>query len=48
MLSYKKSDFTRIYSALMVPFHADESVNYEALRQLVEREIKEGVEGFYV
>ncbi|MGI5989119.1 MAG: N-acetylneuraminate lyase [Lachnospiraceae bacterium] len=48
MLSFDKSDFTRIYSALMVPFHADESVNYEALRQLVEREVQEGVEGFYV
>jgi N-acetylneuraminate lyase len=48
MLSIDRSDFTRIYSALMVPFNEDESVNFKALGQLVEREIREGVEGFYV
>lgn len=37
----------RIYSALLVPFYTDESVNYDALRRLVQMQLADGVEGFY-
>lgn len=37
----------RIYSALLVPFHADESVDYDALRRLVRMQLSDGIEGFY-
>ena len=36
-----------IYSALITPMHADESVNYDMLAQLVQYELAQGVEGFY-
>lgn len=48
MVKFNRSDLTRIYSALIVPFNEDESVNYDALRDLVEMELRSGVEGFYV
>lgn len=47
MVTFNSSDFTRIYSALVLPCNEDESLNCSALRQLVEREIEDGVEGFY-
>lgn len=37
----------RIYSALILPTNADESVNYDALRRLVRMQLADGVEGFY-
>lgn len=37
----------RIYSALLVPFRADESVDYDALRRLVRMQLADGIEGFY-
>ena len=42
-----KEELKKIFSALIVPFHEDETVNYEMLRELVEFELKNGVEGFY-
>ncbi len=36
-----------IYSALITPMHADESVDYEMIARLVERQISQGVGGFY-
>lgn len=47
MVSFDPADFTRIYSALVLPCNADESVNWDSLRALVERQIADGVEGFY-
>lgn len=37
----------RIYSALVLPANPDESVNYDALRRLVELQLSDGIEGFY-
>ena len=42
-----KADFRRIWSALLTPMNADESVNYEALERIVELQIQDGAEGFY-
>lgn len=39
--------FGRVFSALVTPMNADESVNHEALGQLVEMQLDRGVEGFY-
>lgn len=39
--------FERIFSALVVPTAADESVSFDSLRRLVECELADGVEGFY-
>lgn len=47
MVSWSRSDFFRIFSALIVPLHPDESVNYDALAPFVERQLCDGVEGFY-
>lgn len=47
MVTFDPADFNRIYAALILPCAADEEVNYSALRQLVERELADGVEGFY-
>ena len=47
MVKFDLSDFTRIYSALVLPCNADESINFESLKQLVERQLADGVEGFY-
>lgn len=47
MVNFDQSDFTRIFSALVLPCNEDESVNYAALEQLVERQLADGVEGFY-
>jgi len=47
MVNFDRSDFTRIYSALVLPCNEDESINWESLRRLVDRQIEDGVEGFY-
>lgn len=47
MVKFNPADFTRIYSALVLPCNEDESINFEALKQLVERQLADGVEGFY-
>lgn len=39
--------FRKVFSALVTPMHSDESVNYDALAQLVELQLARGVEGFY-
>ena len=40
--------FDGIYPALLTPFYENGNINYAALRQLVEMNIKKGVAGFYV
>lgn len=47
MVNFDRSDFTRIYSALVLPCNDDESINWDSLRRLVDRQIEDGVEGFY-
>lgn len=47
MVKFDRSDFDRIYSAMVLPCNADESINWDSLRRLVDRQIEEGVEGFY-
>lgn len=47
MVKIGKTQLERIWSALLTPTNADESVNYDALEEIVERQIQEGVEGFY-
>lgn len=41
------TDFARIWSALITPTRADESLNLDALEEIVDRQIQDGVEGFY-
>lgn len=48
MVNTKKADFGKIWSALLTPMKSDESVNYDALEKIIELQIKDGVEGFYV
>lgn len=40
--------FKGLFPALLTPFHEDESINFEALKQLVNHLIGQGVKGFYV
>lgn len=47
MVTVEKKQLERIWSALLTPTNADESVNYDALEDIVERQIEDGVEGFY-
>ena len=47
MVTVKLQQFERIWSALITPTNPDESVNYEALEQIVDLQIKDGTEGFY-
>jgi N-acetylneuraminate lyase len=47
MVSIKPEQFRRIWSALITPMNADESINYTALERIVELQIQDGVEGFY-
>ena len=47
MVNVQPEQFRKIWSALITPTKEDESVNYEALEQIVERQIQNGVEGFY-
>lgn len=39
--------FGKVYSALITPMKADESVNFDALTELVGMQLDRGVEGFY-
>lgn len=41
------TNLNKIFSALIVPTNADQSINYDALKKLVHMQLKEGVEGFY-
>lgn len=43
----KYSRFERIFSALVTPMHADESIDYNTLSKLVDTQLGRGVEGFY-
>lgn len=43
----KQDDFNRIWSALITPTREDESLNPDALEEIVEQQIADGVEGFY-
>lgn len=43
----KQGELEKIFSALIVPMDETQSVNYDALRKLVDCQMKEGVEGFY-
>jgi len=47
MVSVQPEQFRKIWSALITPTREDESVNYEALEQVVELQLQDGVEGFY-
>lgn len=38
---------SQIFSALVVPMHEDETINYDSLEQLVDLQLTQGVEGFY-
>ncbi len=40
--------FSGIYTAVPTPFHEDGTLNEKALETLIERNIKEGVSGFYL
>ena len=40
--------FKGIFPALLTPFNEDDSINFNALKQLVDRLIAQGVKGFYV
>lgn len=47
MVSVNPQQFRRIWSALITPMNADESVNYDALEAIVDQQIQDGAEGFY-
>lgn len=47
MVSVNPADFERIFSALITPTREDESVNYDALEEIVRLQIQDGAEGFY-
>ena len=47
MVKLEKNAFDRLWSALLTPTREDESVNYDALERIVDRQIEEGAEGFY-
>ena len=40
--------FKGIFPALLTPFDRDDNINKQALAQLIERNIRAGVSGFYV
>lgn len=40
-------EFHKIFSAIITPMYENEQVNYSALEEIVEVQIKDGVEGFY-
>lgn len=40
-------ELKKIYSALITPMNTNESVNYNALRKVVNMQLNDGVEGFY-
>ncbi len=47
MVSQVHPEFRKIFSALITPMDGNEQVNYTALREIVEAQIQDGVEGFY-
>jgi N-acetylneuraminate lyase len=47
MVSQVHPEFQKIFSALITPMDEKERVNYTALREIVEAQIQDGVEGFY-
>jgi N-acetylneuraminate lyase len=47
VVSAETADLRRIFSALVTPMRADESVDHDVLGALVERQLGRGVEGFY-
>ena len=48
MVNTKPEQFRKIWSALITPtYEKGQGVNYEALEQIVELQIQDGVEGFY-
>lgn len=47
MVSSNIDQFGKVFSALITPMNADESVNYDALTELVGMQVERGVEGFY-
>lgn len=47
MVRAKRARLEKIFSALIVPMNAVESINYEALRRLADCQLEDGVEGFY-
>lgn len=44
---FAKSHLKGIYSALITPMNADESVNYDMLQEVITYQLNMGVEGFY-
>ncbi|MDE6384888.1 MAG: dihydrodipicolinate synthase family protein, partial [Eubacterium sp.] len=42
------SKFKGLFSALLTPFNEDSSVNYDAMKTLVEFNLENGIDGFYV
>ncbi len=42
------SKFKGLFSALLTPFNEDSSVNYDAMKKLVEFNLENGIDGFYV
>ena len=40
--------FKGLFSALLTPFNEDSSLNLEAMKQLVEFNLENGIDGFYV
>lgn len=43
-----KKDLKGIYAALITPFKANGSVNYEVLKQVIDYDLAHGIDGFYV
>ena len=42
------NDMNGIFTALLTPFNADGSINFDSLRKLIEFNIESGINGFYV
>lgn len=47
MVNEEHSGLKKLFSALITPMDSHENVNYSALKQVVEWQLKSGVEGFY-
>ncbi len=47
MVNFSSRDLPVIWSAVITPTREDESVNYEALEEIVRLQLQDGVEGFY-
>ena len=48
MVKEEYAPLKKLFSALITPTHSNEEVNYDALRRLVELQLGDGVEGFYL